>query len=84
MPHAMYFMGDPNTVTKISHVPYQMIEYNDNGMFTANLMNDTLLRYLLITVLHHPFYHCIPTTNSPFYIHILKLKVILQYIQEEV
>ena len=22
MPHAMYFMGDPDTVTKINHVPY--------------------------------------------------------------
>ena len=41
MPHAMYFTGDSNTVTKINQVPYQMIEYNDNGMFTANLMNDT-------------------------------------------
>ena len=29
------------TVTKINHVPYQTIEYNDNGMFTTNLMNDT-------------------------------------------
>ena len=41
MPHAMYFTGDPHTVTKINQVPYQMIEYNDNGMFTAKLMNDT-------------------------------------------
>ena len=41
MPHAMYFTGDSSTVTKINQVPYQMIEYNDNGMFTMNLMNDT-------------------------------------------
>ena len=41
MPHAMYFTGDSDTVTKINQVPYEMIEYNDNGMFTANLMNDT-------------------------------------------
>ena len=41
MPHAMYFNGDSDTVTKINQVPYQTIEYNDNGMFTANLMNDT-------------------------------------------
>ena len=40
MPHAMYFNGDSDTVTKINQVPYQTIEYNDNGMFTANLMND--------------------------------------------
>ena len=37
----MYFTGDSDTVTKINQVPYQMIEYNDNGMFTMNLMNDT-------------------------------------------
>ena len=30
MPHAMYFTGDSNTVTKINQVPYQTIEYNDN------------------------------------------------------
>ena len=41
MPHAMYFTGDSDTVTKINHVLYQTIEYNDNGMFTAKLMNDT-------------------------------------------
>ena len=41
MPHVMYFIGDSDTVTKINQVLYQTIEYNDNGMFTANLMNDT-------------------------------------------
>ena len=41
MPHAMYFTGDSNTVTKINQVPYQTIEYNDNSMFTMKLMNDT-------------------------------------------
>ena len=41
MPHAMYFTGNLDTVTKINHVPYQTIVYNDNGMFTARLMNDT-------------------------------------------
>ena len=40
MPHAMYFTGDSDTVTKINHVPYQTIVYNDNSMFTAKLMND--------------------------------------------
>ena len=35
MPHAMYFMSDSDTVTKINQVLYQMIEYNDNGMFTV-------------------------------------------------
>ena len=41
MPHAMYLTGHLDTVTKINHVPYQTIVYNDNGMFTAKLMNDT-------------------------------------------
>ena len=41
MPHAMYFTGDLNTVIRINQVPYQTIEYNDNGMFTTKLMNDT-------------------------------------------
>ena len=42
------------------------------------------LRYLLTMVLHPPFYLCAHITNSPSYIHILKQKVILLYIQEEV
>ena len=41
MPHVMYFTGALDTITKINHEPYQTIEYNDNGMFTAKLMNDT-------------------------------------------
>ena len=41
MPHALYFTGDLDTVTKINHVPCQTIEYNDNSMFTTKLMNDT-------------------------------------------
>ena len=41
MSHAMYSTGDLDTITKINHVPYQTIEYNDNGMFNAKLMNDT-------------------------------------------
>ena len=40
MPHAMYFTSNTDTVTKINHVPYQTIVYNENGMFTAKLMND--------------------------------------------
>ena len=41
MPHAMYFAGDLDMITKINHVPYQTIEYNDNNMFSAKLMNHT-------------------------------------------
>ena len=41
MPHAMYFSGSIKAVTKINHVPYQKIEYDDKDMFQANLMDDT-------------------------------------------
>ena len=41
MPHAMYFTGNTDTVTKINHVPYKTIQYDDKGMFPAHLMDDT-------------------------------------------
>ena len=41
MPHAMYFSGSNETVTKINHVPYQTIEYDDKGMFQVKLMDGT-------------------------------------------
>ena len=41
MPHAMYFSGSNEAVTKINHVPYQTIEYDDKGMFQVKLMDDT-------------------------------------------
>ena len=41
MPHAMYFNGNASTVTKINHIPYQTIQYDDKGMFPAHLMDDT-------------------------------------------
>ena len=41
MPHAMYFSGNTHTVTKINHIPYQTIQYDDKGMFPAQLMDDT-------------------------------------------
>ena len=40
MPHAMYFTSNTHAVTKINHVLYHTIAYNENGMFTAKLMND--------------------------------------------
>ena len=75
MPHAMYFTGDPDTVTKINHVPYQTIVYNDNGMFTAKLMNDTPIEIFidngatpsilpLRTYNKFPILHMYPRTES--------------------
>ena len=31
MPHAMYFSGNKETITKINQVPYQVIDYDDKG-----------------------------------------------------
>ena len=41
MPHAMYFSSNKETITKINQVPYQVIEYDDKGMFQAKLMDNT-------------------------------------------
>ena len=41
MAHAMYFSGNKETITKINQVPYQVIEYDDKGMFQAKLMDNT-------------------------------------------
>ena len=41
MPNTMYFSGDKATITKINRVPYQVIDYDDKGMFQAKLMDNT-------------------------------------------
>ena len=80
MPHAMYFTGDSDTVTKINHVLYQRIEYNDNSMFTGKLMNDTPIEIFIdngatpsILPLHtynkFPILHTYPKTESNTPIH---------------
>ena len=47
MPHAVYFTGNTDTVTKINHVLYQAIGCNENGMFTTKLMNDTAVEIFI-------------------------------------
>ena len=76
MPHAMYFTGNTDTVTKINHILYQTIVYNENGMFTTKLMNNTPVEIFIDN----------GSTPSilPFYIHTQRQKVTLLYIQEEV
>ena len=80
MPHTMYFTSNPDTVTKINHVPYQTIVYNDNGMFTAKLMNDTPIKIFidngatpsilpLCTYNRFPILHTYPRTESNTPIH---------------
>ena len=41
MSHAMYFSGNRETMAKINQVPYQVIGYDDKGMFQAKLMDNT-------------------------------------------
>ena len=80
MPHAMYFTGDSNTITRINQVPYQTIEYNDNGMFTAKLINDKPIKIFIdngatpsILPLHtynkFPILHIYPKAESNIFIH---------------
>ena len=80
MPHAMYFTGDSDTITKINQVLYQTIEYNNNGMFNVNLMNDTPIEIFignsatpsilpLCTYNKFPILHTYPKTKSNTPIH---------------
>ena len=47
MPHVLYFSGNTETVTKINHVPYQTVQYDDKGMFPAQLMDDTPIQVFI-------------------------------------
>ena len=80
MPHTMYFTGNSDTVTKINQIPYQTIQYNENGMFTAKLMNDTPIEIFidngatpsilpLCTYNKFPILHTYPKTESNTPIH---------------
>ena len=80
MPHVMYFTGNSDTVTKINQVPYQTIQYNENGMFTTKLMNDTPIEIFLDngaipsilplrTYNKFPILHTYPKTESNTPIH---------------
>ena len=73
-------LATPNTVTKINQVPYQTIEYNGNGMFTAKLMNDMPIEIFidnsampsilpLCTYNKFPILHTYPKTESNIPIH---------------
>ena len=80
MPHAMYFDGNATTVTKINHIPYQTIKYNDKGMFPTQLMDDTPIQVFIdngatpsilprSTYKKHPILQKYPTTKSTTPIH---------------
>ena len=80
MPHAMYFSVNTHTVTKINHVPYQTIHYDDKGMFPAQLMDDTPIQVFIdnkatLSILpistcnKHPILQKYPKTKSITPIH---------------
>ena len=80
MPHTMYFTSYTSPVTKINQVPYQTIEYNDEGMFSAQLMDDTTKHVFihngatpsilpLSTYNKHPILWKYPTTKNTTPIH---------------
>ena len=46
MAHAMYFSGNKGTIVKINQVPYQIIEYDNKGMFQVKLMDITRIQIL--------------------------------------
>ena len=75
MPYTMYFSGNTHTVTKINYAPYQTIQYNDKGMFPAQLMdgtpiqvfNDNGARHSILppsTYNKHPILQKYPKTKS--------------------
>ena len=80
MPHAMYFSGNAEIVTKINHVPYQTVQYDDKDMFPAQLMDDTPTQVFtdngathfilpISTYNKHPVLQKYPTTKSTTPIH---------------
>ena len=80
MPHAMYFSGNAKTVTKINHVPYQTVQYDEKGMFLAQLMYDSPIQVFidngatpsilpLSTYNKHPVLQKCPKTKSTTPIH---------------
>ena len=83
MPHAMYFTGNMDTITKINHILYQTIVYNENSMFTTKLMKNTPVE-LFIDNGATPSILPLHTYNKYPILHPLRQKVICLYIQEEV
>ena len=84
MPHAMYFSGNTHTVTKINHIPYQTIQYNDKGMFPAQLMDDTPIQVFINNGATPSILPLNTTTNIPYYKNAQKQKVLHPSIQEAV
>ena len=72
--------GNIKTITKINHVPYQTVQYDNKGMFPAQLMDDTPIQVFidngatpsilpLSTYNKHPVLQKYPKTKSTTPIH---------------
>ena len=79
MPHAMYFSGSIEAVSKINYAPYQTTEYDDKGMFQAKLVDDTQVQIFIengatpllpLSIYNkHPILQTYPKTESYTPIH---------------
>ena len=80
MPHAMYFAGNKETIAKINQVPYQVIGYDDKGMFQVKLMDNTQVEIFIgdeampsilpLSIYNkYPILQKFPKTESPTPIH---------------
>ena len=82
MPQAIYFSGNTHAVTKINHVPYQTTQYDDKGMFPAQLMDDTPIQ---VFINNGATPSILPlTTNIQYYKNTQIQRVLHPSIQEEV
>ena len=81
MPHTMYFSGNKVTITKINQVPYQVIDYDDKGMFQAKLMDNTQVE---IFIDNGATPSSLPLNVNNKYPILQKRKAILLFTQEEV
>ena len=77
MPLAMYFSSNKETITKIKQVTYQVIDYEDKGMFQAKLV-DNIDNGATLSILPLSVYHKIQYCRN-----IQKQKATLLSIQEE-
>ena len=84
MPHAMYFSGNKETIAKIIQVPYQVIEYDDKGMFQAKLMNNTQVEIFINNGATPTILPLSVFNNTHYCRSMLGQKATLPFIQEEV
>ena len=83
MPPAMYFSGNKETITKINQVPYQVIDYDDKGMFQAKLMDSTQVEIFIDNGATPSILPLNVIISTQYCRNILKQKATLLFTQEE-